>query len=94
MKDNNTKKQVATKNRKLYFPAFIQASSYGDANETPVQGTTAKARYLIIAPTQQAHIRACALYSVISMLRYERAIIYTSYAHAVVLASQDNHAHA
>lgn len=89
MKDNNTKKQVATKTesptfpvpelRNLpFFPAFIQASSYGDANGTSVQGTTATASFVIIAPTQQAHIRACALYSVISMLRYERAIIYTS----------------
>ena len=72
MKENNTKKQVATKNRKPYFPvpwllvfpAFIQAAT-SDKNETPVHGTFAKARYVIIAPTQQAHIRACALYSVI-----------------------------
>lgn len=85
MKDNNTtlKKESPTfpapELRNLpSFPAFIQASSYGDANETSVQGTTATASYVIIAPTQQAHARMCALYSVISMLRYERAIIYTS----------------
>lgn len=73
MKDNNTTLKTesptfpAPELRNLpFFPAFIQASSYGDAS------------YVIIAPTQQAHIRACALYSVISMLRYERAIIYTS----------------
>ena len=85
MNDNNTTLKTESPTfpdpelRKLpSFPAFIQESSYGDANGTPVQGTTATASYVIIAPTQQAHIRACALYSVISMLRYERAIIYTS----------------
>lgn len=85
MKDDNTTLKTespafpAPQLRNLpFFPAFIQASSYGNANGTSVQGTTATASYVIIAPTQQAHIRACALYSVISMLRYERAIIYTS----------------
>lgn len=85
MKDDNTTLKTespafpAPQPRNLpSFPAFIQASSYGNADGTSVQGTTATASYVITAPTQQAHIRACALYSVISMLRYERAIIYTS----------------